>query len=161
MEPKLVISSHPSDEIDPNRGGNRWAHYNEPDMLAAQQFFNARRTGTLVQPEQALMRAVLQDAFESFQEHCAASSEERKQLFDDVQKWFFTGGSDWVFDFENICSVLGIDPDYLRKGLRQWRHNALTKHRRRARGKTVKTRGSGLRSGSLNRSAAKRSWSSA
>jgi hypothetical protein len=49
---------------------------------------------------------------------------------------------------------------YLRKGLRQWRQNALAKHRRRTRDKTVKRRGSGLRSGSF-RPATKESWSGA
>jgi hypothetical protein len=160
MEPKQVISSRKLDETS-NRDVNSWAHYNEPDVLATQQFFNARRTGTLVQPEQALMCAVLQDALDAFQEHCGARSEERNQLFEDVERWFFMGGSDWVFDFENICTVLGFDPDYLRKGLTQWRQSARTKHRRRGHGKTVKTSGSGLRSGSLSRAATKESWSSA
>jgi hypothetical protein len=28
--------------------------------------------------------------------------------------------STWLCSFVNICNVLGLDPDYLRTGLRRW-----------------------------------------
>ena len=144
MESKTAVPSHPGEETDSSPSQNFWADFH-PDTLAVQQFFSARRTKTLAQPEQALMRAILQDALQSFQEHCGATSDERKQLFEDVEKWFFVRGSDWVFDFENICSALGFDADYLRQGLVQWRQKELIKHRRRPPGKSGKRRHRGCR----------------
>ena len=47
-------------------------------------------------------------------------------------------GSDqtWLFSFQNICDVLGLDADYLRRGLRVWKERALEGRR----GKVVSLR---------------------
>ena len=73
------------------------------------------------------MLAILEDAVASFQEYCAAKHGKRKQLFNDVEKWFFAASSGWIFDFESICSIVGFDPDYFRRGLLHWRENELSK----------------------------------
>jgi len=62
------------------------------------------------------MLAILEDAVASFQEYCAAKDGKRKQLFNDVEKWFFAASSGWIFDFETICGIAGFDPDYFRRG---------------------------------------------
>ena len=28
---------------------------------------------------------------------------------------------DWLFSFENLCEVLGLDPDFVRSGLARWK----------------------------------------
>lgn len=61
------------------------------------------------------MVAILEDAVASSQEYCAAKHGKRKQLFNDVEKWFFATSTGWVFDFESICSSVGFDPDYFRR----------------------------------------------
>lgn len=35
---------------------------------------------------------------------------EIKRLSRDAEKWFLDRGSDYIFSFENICQVLGINP---------------------------------------------------
>jgi hypothetical protein len=30
-------------------------------------------------------------------------------------------GSNWIFSFDNICELLGLDPEYIRRGLQEWR----------------------------------------
>ena len=37
-------------------------------------------------------------------------------------------GSDWLFSFENICEVLGFDPQYVRQGLVRWKRKKLAGH---------------------------------
>ena len=29
------------------------------------------------------------------------------------------GGNNWIFSFINICELLGLDPDYIRRGLHE------------------------------------------
>lgn len=127
MEFETAISSQTTEEIGYSESGNIWSHP-QPDTLLVENFFNDRHGKTLA-PEQRLMVAILEDAVASFQEYCAAKHGKRKQLFNDVEKWFFAASSGWVFDFESICSGVGFDPDYLRRGLLHWKENALSKSR--------------------------------
>jgi hypothetical protein len=76
------------------------------------------------------MFAILEDAVHCFQDHHLAQHGKRKRLFDDVHRWFFEASSDWLCSFENICSVLGLNPEYIRNGLARWRTKELSKHRR-------------------------------
>jgi hypothetical protein len=76
------------------------------------------------------MLAILDNAVHCFQDHHLAQHGKRKRLFDDVHRWFFEASSDWLCGFENICSVLGLNPEYIRKGLVRSRTKELSKHRR-------------------------------
>jgi hypothetical protein len=75
----------------------------------------------LLEPEKRLMLAVLEDAIECFKNHYAARCGKSRGAFVDAEKWVFGTNGDWVFGFENICSALHFDPEYIRKGLRRWR----------------------------------------
>ena len=128
MEFETAISSHTTEQIDYSESGNIWSHP-QPDTLLVENFFNDRRGKTLALPEERLMVAILEDAVASFQEYCAAQHGKRKQLFNDVEKWFFAASSGWIFDFESICSIVGFDPDYFRRGLLHLTKNELSKPR--------------------------------
>jgi len=99
------------------------------DTLLVENFFNDRRGKTLVLPEQRLMLAILEDALQCFQDNCSAKHGKKKQLFENVEKWFFEATDGWVFGFESICGVLDFEPDYVRKGLVRWRQKELVKRR--------------------------------
>ena len=101
----------------------------QADTLFAEKFFNHRRGKTLIVPEKRLMLTILEDALHCFQDNCSAKHGKRKHLFDNAQKWFFETSGGWVFGFASICSVLGLDPDYVRKGLVRWREKELSKRR--------------------------------
>lgn len=74
--------------------------------------------------EEGLMLAVLTDAVEYFQKYVLATDQRGKQFFEDAEEWFFEKGSDWFFSFENICEILGLHPDYIRRGLLCWKQAA-------------------------------------
>jgi hypothetical protein len=76
------------------------------------------------------MLAVLEEALWCFQENCRAKNGKRKQLFENVENWFFETNGDWVFGFTNICNSLGFDAGYIRKGLIQWKMRKLSKDHR-------------------------------
>jgi len=92
-------------------------------------------------PEASLMRAVLDDAIMCFQHQFVASGAQSQRLAREAERWFFSDDTDWPFAFVNICSVLGLDPGYVRRGLRSWHAgNRPAKVQRRKR-RVVRVRG--------------------
>jgi hypothetical protein len=98
----------------------------QPDTLLAEQYFEDRR-GQWLGPEKGLVLAILEDAILTFQENHAATHGKEKRLFEDARAWLFNASDDWVFSFENICHVLEFKPEYIRKGLAQWREKESAK----------------------------------
>ncbi len=74
--------------------------------------------------EEALMLAILEDAIDCFQKYSLARRGKGKTLFQDAAEWILDEGSDWLFSFENVCEVLGLNPKYVREGLLEWKQKA-------------------------------------
>ena len=70
------------------------------------------------------MLAVLQDALDCFQKYAFAKDLHGRQIFGDADSWIACEDRDWYFSFENICETLDINPDYLRKGVQNWKRQA-------------------------------------
>jgi hypothetical protein len=96
----------------------------EPDILLPEQLENLGRR--CMRPEHRLMLAVLEEAVHGYQTGCAACGGEGRLDFRGTADWFAAEDSDWPFSFVTICQHLGIEPEYIRSGLRRWRerHNA-------------------------------------
>ena len=45
----------------------------------------------------------------------------QRRLFVEAEGWLMDRRGDGAFAFETVCETLGIDPRYLREGLRRWR----------------------------------------
>jgi hypothetical protein len=93
----------------------------EPDALLPAQFYAAFRGGSAVRGEKRLMLAVLQDALDCYQKYAFAKDSHGRQLFSDADGWISCEDSDWYFSFENICETLEINPEYLRRGVQEWK----------------------------------------
>lgn len=93
----------------------------QPDVLIPDQYFETLRAKTGLGPEKRLMLAVLEDAVNRFQKNVAARSEAGKGNFAEAEAWFLESGGDWVFSFESICDALGLDSEYVRRGLERWK----------------------------------------
>jgi hypothetical protein len=100
---------------------DRFVNLFEPDTLLPAQYFAAfAREGGLVR-ERRLMLAVLEDAVECYQKYALARDPRGRLLFDDACDWIESAERDWPFSYENICEVLGLNPEYIRRGLSKWR----------------------------------------
>lgn len=86
-----------------------------------EQFHNAPDVTYKRRGEVALMYAVLDDAITCFQNGSLATSRRAQRLAREAEAWFFAEDPAWLFSFVSICAVLGLDPDYIRVGLRRWR----------------------------------------
>jgi hypothetical protein len=96
-----------------------------PDVLTPEQYYDSRRDDSRIAPVKRLMTAVLEDALRCFQNNADAKSGPRKRLFADAEQWLCGEDGDGPFSFETVCETLGIEPSFLRAGLRNWREQQL------------------------------------
>jgi hypothetical protein len=71
--------------------------------------------------EKRLVLSVLEDAVECFMKCMDSSTNKGKRLFRDAEEWINLEDKKWVFSFDNVCEMLNVNPDYLRRGLREWK----------------------------------------
>ena len=97
----------------------------QPDTLLPEQYLDTFRRKLHLEPEKKLMLAILEDAIACFQKYVSARDGKGKILFQETEDWVLDQGADWLFSFASVCDTLGFDPDYLRRGLLQWKANKL------------------------------------
>jgi hypothetical protein len=97
----------------------------EPEVLSSVsvlplQFFGSQINLYPKHPEAALMRAVLEDALSCFQRGLASEKRRAQRLGREAEEWFFRNDFHWPFSFVSICAVLGLEPEYIRRGLKRF-----------------------------------------
>ena len=97
----------------------------EPDTLLPIQYFEAMRRKHLLEGEKRLILSVLEDAVECFMKCIDASSSKGQRLFRDADEWIALEDKHWVFSFDNVCDMLDINPEYMRRGLKDWKQRKL------------------------------------
>jgi len=97
-----------------------------PDVLTPEQFYDSRRDDSTIRPVKKLMMAILEDALRCFQNHADAKAGPRKRLFQEAEQWLCGDGGEGPFSFETVCETLGIEPGFLRNGLKEWRNQQLS-----------------------------------
>jgi hypothetical protein len=93
----------------------------EPDTLLPIQYFEAMRKKHLLEGEKRLILSVLEDAVECFMKCIDSPTSKGQRLFRDADEWICLEDKHWVFSFDNVCDMLDINPEYMRRGLRQWK----------------------------------------
>jgi hypothetical protein len=96
----------------------------QPDILIQSQYLGTHQRRFHQEPEKVLMLALLEDAIVCFQDNFGTDCKRKQALFDDAEQWIVDRNSSYIFSFENICDVLGLDADYLRDGLMRWKQSA-------------------------------------
>jgi len=109
----------------------------QADSLAAHQYFNTLHRKDVLGPEEKLMLAVLEDGISCFQKYLFAQDKGERRLFQEAQDWTLEEDKEEPFSFETICEVLGIAPNYLRRGLLSWKQKQLARRRRAKARKTA------------------------
>jgi hypothetical protein len=91
----------------------------QPDVLTPSQFFDRLRRRSEHDGERRLMIAVLEDAIDVFRKRAGSRDRRGRQMFEEAEAWIEGTDRSWLYAFENVCDVLGIDAEYLRGGLRK------------------------------------------
>ena len=120
-----MIYKHTMDE--------RTASLFQQDTLIPAQYLETFRRKAHHEPEKRLMLAVLEDAVACFQKYVLARDNKGKGMFCEAEGWILRKESDELFSFENICHVLGFNPQYIRRGLMRWKGGKLARGRGRSR----------------------------
>jgi hypothetical protein len=102
-----------------------------PVAVLPEQFYQSPTGVGTTRGETALMRAVLEDALACFQQQFITSERRAQRLAREAEEWFFSDDRHWLFSFVSICAVLGLEPGYLRRGLKQWHQHRSAEPRKR------------------------------
>jgi hypothetical protein len=95
----------------------------QPDTVLPSQFFGFLRQKGFVEGEKRLMAAVLADAVDCYMKQLFNPEPRARQVFRDAEVWIFQDEpGPWLFSFRNICDMLGLEPEYIRRGLLAWRN---------------------------------------
>jgi hypothetical protein len=88
----------------------------EPDVTLSAEIFGDRSGPQ--SPERSLMIAGLEDAARCLLRSCTATVDRKlRALYDETREWFGSSSTTELYDYENVCAVLGIDADWLRERL--------------------------------------------
>lgn len=112
----------------------RMASLFQPDVLLTDQYIENFRRKTPLEPEKALLLAVLEDGVRCFQDNILPRNRKKQMLFEEAEAWLFSDEANGVFSFVSICALLGFDPGYIRRGLRRWRQRAIVGKRKKQQG---------------------------
>jgi hypothetical protein len=96
-------------------------HRLSPATVLPEQFHDRSVGMTYARGEVALMRAVLEDAVNCFQQQFVKHGPQVQQLAKEAERWLFTDDDHWPFSFVNICAVVGLNATYVRQGLQRAR----------------------------------------
>ncbi len=97
----------------------------QPDTLLPTQYYETLHNKASLLPEKRLMLAILEDAIGCFKNSMFARHRRQATLFRDADSWILGETNDWLFSFENVCEILGIEPAYLRQKLLHWKKEQL------------------------------------
>jgi hypothetical protein len=116
-----------------------------PSIVTPDQFYDERRDDSALRPIKRLMLAILEDALRCLHKHAEARNGACRRMYREAEQWLCGESGNALFSFTVVCETLGIEPEYLRSGLRQWRE---TKPRGEI-GQRVGRRSPVMRDGSL------------
>jgi len=91
-----------------------------PDLLTSEQYYDGV-PHPATEAIRRLMLAVLEDALRCLQMRANGRSSVVRRAVVEAECWIFERGLQGPFTFESVCEALGIHPDHLRGGIRQWR----------------------------------------
>ena len=73
------------------------------------------------QPACHLLWAILENGMLEYMRYVTATHPRGKRLFRETEDWIMQDDPTWVCSFVSISHILGLDPGYLRTGLKHWR----------------------------------------
>jgi hypothetical protein len=100
-----------------------WMAPFEYDAVLPAQFFT--RTRTLPAGEQRLMAAILEDAVFTYCVPHAARSRGGSRAVREAREWIDSTDRSWLFSFERVCDALGLDVQFIRRGVRAWKQRSM------------------------------------
>jgi hypothetical protein len=92
----------------------------EDEVVLPVQYADMVRGDARRPPEHRLLFAVLEDAVRCWQIHERATTRSGRSLFWETAAWMASDDDSSPFTFVAICQLFGLEPAYVRAGLRRW-----------------------------------------
>jgi len=92
-----------------------------PVIQTREQYYDERRDDTTMRPIKRLMLAILEDALCCLLKYANARNRVQRLMYREAEEWVYRDDGDALFSFSMVCETLGIQHEYLRSGLGQWR----------------------------------------
>ena len=89
------------------------------DTTLRDQYFATFRRSEYLEPEKALLLAILEDAVHCYRKYRGARDHAGRQRFREAEQWIMEEGNDGLFSFDNVCELLGLAPQFIRRGVRE------------------------------------------
>lgn len=96
-----------------------------PDPSATLAYLETLRSDPYQEPERRLMLAVMEDGVSTFQNNVLNETPEGRTLVHETEEWILRKDDRYVFSWDTICHIIGLDSDCLRNGLMNWRERLL------------------------------------
>ena len=96
----------------------------QPDTLVGEDYASNFRRKLPLESERTLLLAILEDGIRCYQENLFAAGGKRRTLFEESRDWLFSDDAGWFCSFISLCTLLNLEPNYIRRGLRQWETRA-------------------------------------
>lgn len=96
----------------------------QPDTLIGEDYAANFRRKIPLEAERTLLLAILEDGIRSFQENLFATAGKRRTIFEEANEWIFSDDDTWFCSFVSICTLLNLEPRYIRRGLGEWEARA-------------------------------------
>jgi len=109
----------------------------QPDTLLGEDYAANFRRKLPLEPERTLLLAILEDGIRCYQENIHVSGGKRRTLFEEARDWLFSDDTGWFCSFDSICTLLNLEPNYIRRGLRQWETRARKASQKKSHGVVV------------------------
>ena len=99
------------------------------DPSTSEQYRDIFRRSELLEPEKALLVALLEDGIHEYRKYFRAKNRDGQQRFRKAAEWLMAEDEEWIFSFVNACELLGLDPEYVRRGVLEGREPALSRNK--------------------------------
>ena len=91
--------------------------FGQPDVVLVNEYLHVYQSSFAQLPEIKLAAAVLKDGIDSYIKHLSAKPRRGRKLINEAEDWFLSKDENWLFSFENVCGILKLEPDYIRRAL--------------------------------------------
>jgi hypothetical protein len=110
-----------ADSSLPSQGQKKLDSFSSEEPYLLEQFvFPRNEPIVLWTGSRRLLLGVLQDALRSFFQYRCSHTRAGKRIFHETYAWLLSSEQRWLYSFENVCAHLGLNPEYLRAGLRRF-----------------------------------------
>jgi hypothetical protein len=95
------------------------------DASTSEHYRDTFRRSELLEPEKALLIALLEDGIHEYRKYYRARDRDGQRRFRKACEWLMADDEAWIFSFVNVCELLNLDPEYVRRGVLEAREPAL------------------------------------